>query len=537
MKLMRNLLHPRSNVEEVAFLICKELRVKVSFSSLSRLLYEHPYYPSLLAVHDTFKAFGIDTVALKVDDMQQLKQQTVLVQIKNGVDDELFAYVYGQTEKKLDWYNPILHRREFIKRVEFEKNFTGYIMLFEVQEDAGEKDYNRARREEIRQHIIEFSLIWGMPIFLALILIIEVADGNNIWAQYIYALLLLIGGLVSGLLLAHEYNEYNPVLLNICGRSEKTNCSAVLHSKGSQLWGIPWSVSGTAYFVGSLSALLVSLFDIYIFTVLAFIHLLALPYVVYSIYYQKTVVKQWCPLCLAVQVVILLLFVTAVFADVYSHIDAITLKALLVVALCMFLSAAWIYFVWKYSMQKRESKYYEQTLKTVKYNPDVFQALLKAGKSITIPTDGYGITIGNPYGNIHIIKVCNPYCAHCADAQPVLQKLAASNSDVKLQMMFTISPDSPHYKDYPIDTFLSLNNDGAEIETILAEWYGGKDKDIVAFNKKHPVNDRFTQMNHVNAEAMYRFCEQVGITGTPTIFVNGHEMPDIYRVNDLKYFY
>ncbi len=526
-----------SNVEEIAFLICRDLGVNVSLNSLSKHLREHPYYPSLLAVHDEFNSIGINTLTLNANDIRQVNQHTALVQIKAQDGGRLFAYIYAQTDECLDWFNPEKQKREIISHDEFKKAFTGYIMLFEVQDDAGEKDYNRARREEIRQYIIESSLIWGLPIFLALVLIIEIADGNNMWAQYIYALFLLMGSLVGGLLLAHEYNEYNPVLSNICGRSEKTNCSAVLHSKGSQLWGIPWSVSGTTYFIGSLSALLVSLFDIHVFTALAFIHLFALPYVVYSIYYQKTVVKQWCPLCLAVQANILLLFVTGLLTGVYSHIDAITLKGLIVVAFCMFLSAAWIYFVWKYSIQKRDSKYYEQTLKTIKYNPNVFQALLKAGKAITIPTDGYGITIGNPHGSIHIIKVCNPYCGYCADAQPVLQELADSNSDVKLQMMFTISPDSPHYKDFPIDTFLSLNNDGADMETVLAEWYDSKDKDIVAFNKKHPVKDSFTQKNHVNAEAMYRFCEEVGITGTPTIFVNGHEMPNIYRVNDLKYFY
>lgn len=526
-----------SNVEEIAFLICKDLGVNVSLNSLSKHLREHPYFPSLLAVHDEFKAIGIDTLTLKSKDIQQVKQHTALVQIKAEGGGHLFAYIYAQTDESLDWFNPEKQKREVICHDEFMKAFTGYIMLFEVQDDAGEKDYNRARREEIRQHIIEFSLIWGLPIILALVLIIEVADGNNMWAQYIYALFLLMGSIVGGLLLAHEYNEYNPVLSNICGRSEKTNCSAVLHSKGSQLWGIPWSVSGTTYFVGSLSALLVSLFDIHAFTALAFAHLFALPYVVYSIYYQKTMVKQWCPLCLAVQVVILLLFVTAVFADVYSHIEAITLKALLVVALCMFLSAAWIYFVWKYSMQKLESKYYEQTLKTIKYNPNVFQALLKAGKAIDEPSDDFGITLGNPHGSIHIIKVCNPYCGHCASAQPILQQLVASNTEVRLQIIFTISPDSPNYKGYPIDTFLSHYYEGSEMEILLAEWYGGKEKDLNAFNKRHPVKERFTQVNQANAEAMYQFCEKVGITGTPTIFVNGHEMPNIYRVNDLKYFY
>ena len=172
-----------SNVEEIAFLICKDLGVKVSLNSLSKHLREHPYFPSLLAVHDEFKAIGIDTLTLKSKDIQQVKQHTALVQIKAEGGGHLFAYIYAQTDESLDWFNPEKQKREVICHDEFKKAFTGYIMLFEVQDDAGEKDYNRARREEIRQHIIEFSLIWGLPIILALVLIIEVADGNNMWAH------------------------------------------------------------------------------------------------------------------------------------------------------------------------------------------------------------------------------------------------------------------------------------------------------------------------------------------------------------------
>ena len=44
---------------------CADVGVKVSLNSLSKHLREHPYFPSLLAVHDEFKAIGIDTLTLK----------------------------------------------------------------------------------------------------------------------------------------------------------------------------------------------------------------------------------------------------------------------------------------------------------------------------------------------------------------------------------------------------------------------------------------------------------------------------------------
>ena len=54
-------------------------------------------------------------------------------------------------------------------------------------------------------------------------------------------------------------------------------------------------------------------------------------------------------------------------------------------------------------------------------------------QKIDISTEGYGIILGNTKGNTHIIKVCNPYCGHCADAQVILQNMIEFNKDIKLQ--------------------------------------------------------------------------------------------------------
>ncbi len=37
-------------------------------------------------------------------------------------------------------------------------------------------------------------------------------------------------------------------------------------------------------------------------------------------------------------------------------------------------------------------------------------------------------------------------------------------------------------------------------------------------------------------EAMSTWFKETGIAFTPTFFVNGYQLPDIYKVGDLKYF-
>jgi len=309
-----------------------------------------------------------------------------------------------------------------------------------------------------------------------------------------------------------------------------------LSSKGSQLLGIPWSVIGTAYFLGMLMALLISNFDIHVYCSVTIIHVLALPYVIYSVFYQKAIVKQWCPLCLITQIIILLLFVTALLSNTYSQVRELTFSSLLCIAGCLFLSSILLYFLWLFTQQLKTKEYYKRLLCRIKYDPTVFNALLKKERKIAISTDDFGITLGKKNGNFHIIKVCNPYCHHCAAAQPILQKLLTVNDNIKLQMIFPFDPSQKEYKFTPIDTFLSLYYEGADMESAFSDWYETRDKNIEKYRYNHCTKEQNTERNITNAKAMLHFCETMEIIDTPTFFVNGYKLPDLYNASELKYF-
>lgn len=540
MNFFDTLLHPQANAEELTFLVCKDLGIKVSRRSLFDKLQSHPDFPSLLAVQDALRYFGVDSSAIKIEDIKKIPSEVggVLVQIKPSEKEELFAYVYSQTEENIEWFNPIKHKREFIKHENFSEIFTGYVMLFEASDRAGEKDYPSSRRSEVRQSIIESALMLFAPVFFALTAIIHISqNGLEFWQRHLYALFLLAGCAIGGLLLLHDYNEESPLLSNFCRRNEKTDCSAVLHSKGSQFFGISWSVIGSSYFLGMLLALLISFFDSKTFYTVAILNTFTLPYVAYSLYYQKYKVKQWCTLCLSVQAVLLILFVLSIFSGAYSHIKEITLPSLIFVLGISVLAFASLFFLWYLAKQVKVNRYGKRMLNKLKYDKDVFNLLLQKQTKITIPTDGYGIIIGNPNGSIHIVEVYNPYCGHCANAQSELRKLLETNDDVKVQIIFAADPDSEYYDQMPIDTFLSLYEEKADVASALSDWFDGKVKTTEELKQKYPIAHANTTKNRENAKAMDRFCEAMEITATPTMFINGNQLPDNYRTGDLIYFY
>lgn len=538
MNLIENILRPLSNEEEVTCLLLEQFGVKATRSTISHQLQSNPHYPSLAAVNDVLAIYGIECAAVKVQDKQSLNQMSALfiAQVETSNQQKFFALVYHLTADAVDWFNPITHHREQIPCKSFFDMFTGYAMFFDETDAKDEANYTLNRKAERVRLVLESCFILFLPAIAIISLVCTIPTDEGLsWPLTSFMILSIAGYFMGLLLILYETNEYSPMLHKICGLTKKTNCAAVLYSKGSRLWGIPWSIIGTSYFGGILLAVIVSPSEIDMLHSVAYLHILALTYVVYSIYYQFLTVRLWCPLCLVVQTIILLLFVSFYLSDKYSYPFIINVSTIIPLLSCIFLSFVALYLLWQLSRQSKARHYYEHSLLRIKYDKEVFSTLLHKNPKINVPTYGFGIVIGNPDGSVHIIKVCNPYCSHCADAQPVLQHIVDGNPEVKLQIIFAVDPSSSYYQETPIDHFLSLYDEGADMESILTDWYADPQKDPEAFKKKYPVVRVNTTQNRDNAERMSQFCNQVHIIGTPTIFINGYQLPDIYRVQELEY--
>lgn len=68
----------------------------------------------------------------------------------------------------------------------------------------------------------------------------------------------------------------------------------------------------------------------------------------------------------------------------------------------------------------------------------------------------------------------------------------------------------------------------------LDDWYEGKDKDYAQFAAKYPMNGEIDQQEE-KVKLMEDWCNRENIAYTPTLFINGYELPKDYQVEDLKY--
>lgn len=131
-----------------------------------------------------------------------------------------------------------------------------------------------------------------------------VVRGGNL-VHILYFTLYLVGLFFSLLLFSRTYGFLVSVTSRFCG--EKGGCDLVGASRGAFVYGeITWSDLGVVYFLCMLLICAVFTFDA---NGLAYVisSLIAFPYVVYSIWYQWMVAHAWCRMCLAVQVILVLL--------------------------------------------------------------------------------------------------------------------------------------------------------------------------------------------------------------------------------------
>lgn len=543
--MLSQLISPKENCREVLSLFLKELNVKVTDTTLRNALINHPDYPSLLSISDVLTDYGVGNVSFKVS-FEKLEKMPMpfISQIKGEKVQEMFyTVIRSVTNNVLSYYHPERRRWEDIDKENFAKKWSGITLLADAEEKRDEENYTKKYREEVRLKAAKYITFLSVPV-IAIIAGISALFNYGTSAIYpvLFSLLSLAGSIIGSLLLWYEVDQYNPVLQQICSSGKKVNCGAILNSKASKIAGISWSVIGFSYFAGSLFMLLFSgIINPQAIFVLTWLNVLAIPYVFFSVYYQWRIAKQWCVLCLCVQGVLLLQLITALTAGWHLPVPVSPIfsdKLIITFILSYFIPFFIVNLLLPAYRSAKESRRNKTELQRLKHNPQIFNALLAKQKAVTESAAGLGIIIGNPNAAYKIIKVCNPYCGPCAKAHTPIEELVHNNPEIQVQIIFTATNDAEDSRAAPVKHLLAIaekNNNEAIIKQALDDWYLAEKKEYEMFASKYPMNGELQKQGD-KLEKMSTWCNKNEIMFTPTFFVNGNQLPEMYTVNDLKYF-
>ena len=183
--------------------------------------------------------------------------------------------------------------------------------------------------------------------------IIVFSQGNLILV--LSCLLYGVGLFFSILLLLETYGFQSKIINKFCSNKSGSNgCSPVVLSKGAIIIGeISWSDIGIMYF---LSMFIISLLFPYESNNLAFIisSFIAFPYTIFSVYYQWKIARSWCKMCLAVQFILIVLFILSIFVlSGHNHIYRLTNLFTMTIVVLLVIT---VYFTIKYILKSFISK-------------------------------------------------------------------------------------------------------------------------------------------------------------------------------------
>ncbi len=520
------------------------LRVKVNTATINETLQNHPDWPGLLCISDSLTKWNIPNAAGKIEPDKIDELPTPFLAYTNNREHPL-VIVTEITANNVQCYSKNYKQPTNINRGDFLKSWTGIYLIAEPTAHSGEKEYELNKRKEFIKSLVPVS-VFILLLTLSFLFIYRAIDENlasiafNTTAIYLQYFILLAGVIVTSLLLWYEVDKSNPLLQKVCTGIAKGDCNAILTGKQSKLFNwLSWSEVGFFYFTGGLAELLFAGTGlINTITLLAWLNILALPYTIFSVYYQWKVAKQWCVLCLAVQALLVFgginIFANNLLASPLEFSFSFFIKFALLYLLPILSWYASKPLILRLQLAKNTKREYLR----IKFNTEIFETLLKKQKEITVAADGLGISLGNPVATNTIIKVCNPYCGPCAKAHPKIEKLLEENANLKAQIIFSVPNEPQHHSYKPVNHLLAIQEKDKNEEIIkhaLDEWYLSEKKDYEVFAAKYPMNGELAKQGN-KMEAMDKWCKEIDIQFTPTIFINGYQLPDAYNIEDIQYF-
>ena len=422
---MYNLYEPTVKAT-IAFL--KLNKVRVTDYTVNETLQNHPDWPSLLCISDSLNKWHIPNGAGKVDVNNIEELPVPFIAYTNNRENPL-AIVTQVATDSMQVFQKNYNKPAILSKEAFIKNWGGIYLIAEPGANSGETNYKLNKRKDFFNSLIPFSAI-AVFITLSLFFLKRVVGANDefkvpanvgIYLQY---LILLTGVFITSLLLWYEIDKNNPVLQKVCTGIVKGNCNAILTGKQSKLFGwLSWSEVGFFYFSGGLLVLLSAREASAGLVVTTWLNILALPYTVFSVYYQWRVAKQWCVLCMAVQALLILGGVNVFVSGYLQTPLIITVATITSIAIAYTLPLLVWYSTKPLILRLQESINTKREFLRIKFNTEIFETLLNKQKNITEPIDGLGIDLGNPDATNTLVKVCNPYCGPCAKAHPEIEKL------------------------------------------------------------------------------------------------------------------
>lgn len=506
----------------VAFLDLLNVKHNKSFSN--QFYGEHPHKNNMYGLSRMLSDYGIENAGIKIENKEIGLLSLEVPFIAHAGGD--FVTVFKVTLEKVFY---LWNGKEIlISQKDFHNIWSGVVLLAEPDEYSIEPNFKENKKKEIWL-IVQRRLLISLISVLALLSYFVNQLYNN-WGLSLSLLVNLIGVYIGFLLIQKQLHIHSNYADKICSLFKKGDCNDVLASEAAKLWGvIGWSEVGFGYFISNM---LVVLLMPKLISYLAVINLVALPYSFWSVWYQKVKAKQWCLLCLIVQ---MLLWLNLVIDVIFGFLQMPALNFSYLLIGCIYLIPFLIIsLTLPVLIAGGKVMSIAQEINSLKASEDVFNALLKKQPYYEVGKSTSKILFGNPDAKILITILTNPHCEPCAKMHTRVEKLLEEAGDrVCIQYIFSsFDKNLDSSNKFLIAAYFKMQ--GQEVEGFYNVWFkGGKYRREEIFENYNYSLDYCEIAKEFQSHEEWK--EKTKLRATPTILVNGFELPKNYKIEDFAF--
>lgn len=508
--------------------IYKELHKKgflITRDGVKRQLLGHPFYPSIQAVSDYLADMDIPNSVVRID-FNQLKNTITEGEVIALVRDEEGDNLLWIKEIKEDLIEYSDHTSDTIAK--FLDIWKGVCII--MQPDIiGAEDYYNIDIQRQRA-----KTIWGSVIFAGFVLMLFIYFLHNFLAAYDCILLSLnaIGLVFCILLLTVELGFKSDFTKKLCSLSSDKGCEKVAHSKMASFKHlISLADIGFIYFVSII--LYQNIGNSYL---LAYIALLCIPAILFSVLYQTIKIKAFCPLCLSVMLVLSFDIVVYFLNGNYSNMAMSHISVSDILSLCsisFMFGGVWL-LVKILIRDKNGLETFQYQYLRLLQRPNRIKYEVQCLPQEILDSSEYTISLGNKNASLTIMEVMNPYCIPCGFSMNRIARLIDRfENGLQVQIRFISKKNNLEKNNLIIRHLLSFakENDSQKTMSALLKWYSLMD--FEEWTRLFPVKSLIDEDVLLQ---YFAFGQKMGINHTPTIFINGRRMDGEVSLDNLAYY-
>jgi len=509
--------------------LCALLGIKTPRAVTASYVKAHPYYPSFAAISDALEACDLETLAVHLPTLQHDVVPLPAIAHLHADHDCFVAlrHIDKDTVEYVDASRGMM--REPLEQ--FQRKYTGNILLVAANEATHDRVATPGPSHTATTPWLKYGKYFLIAAAVLFMMRWRGFAPADIICRVLYFISLVSAAGISMLLVAFQHGAAGNLHTRFCGQGRSGGCRDVLNSKAARVAGISLADIGVVYFSGTLIVFLLGdiagLWQVFA-GYLWLVSLVALPFAIFSVLYQKFRVSSWCPLCLTVAA---LLVMQAIVLTIYAPPVTFRFDTTLMF-LSGYLLAPGLWLITRPLYERAvQADVFKQTALSLKQNPAIISTLLRDQNDIPPVVLEHDIVLGNPQAVFTITLVINPQCGPCKAVYGQMEKLL-SRFRTRLRVVIRFVAESERAAQLA-RYFIQLSlKDMRHAETALSTWFAtatlppAHTTDAANNTAAEYAGRIYTQ--HVNWAA------RAGITTTPLCIINTKPLPRQLELADLE---